>query len=215
MPDQEGEASEVALAGLTASGHAGGDAVGDHPRRQIVEHQRAGADDGIGAGIRRARDEVVVATEDRYPRDELAARPAAVEHPHRGVEPASEDGVDHLSTLVGSADHDHAAHDALPPAEPRNGSMVAWPGALTPWPLNTCATVLPMISRSRRVERWSTYHTSNANFSSHVTALRPFTCAQPVIPGRTSWRRACWVVYSGRYSMSSGRGPTRLMSPCT
>ena len=27
------------------------------------------------------------------------------------------------------------------------------------------------------------------------TALRPLTCAQPVIPGRTSWRRACSALY--------------------
>ena len=35
------------------------------------------------------------------------------------------------------------------------------------------------------------------------------------MPGRTSWRRACSGEYSGRYSISSGRGPTRLISPAS
>ena len=47
------------------------------------------------------------------------------------------------------------------------------------------------ISRSRRNERRSTYSTSRLSRSSHETALRPDTCARPVTPGRTSWRRAC------------------------
>src|SRR5664280_3469172 len=33
------------------------------------------------------------------------------------------------------------------------------------------------------------------------------------MPGRMEWRRACAAEYSGRYSISSGRGPTTLMSP--
>ena len=39
--------------------------------------------------------------------------------------------------------------------------------------------------------QWSTYHTSRANFRSQLTSLRPFTWAQPVIPGFMSCRRAC------------------------
>jgi hypothetical protein len=34
------------------------------------------------------------------------------------------------------------------------------------------------------------YSTSNWNFSYQVIASWPFTCAQPVIPGLTSWWRA-------------------------
>ena len=44
-------------------------------------------------------------------------------------------------------------------------------------------------------------------------ALRPLTCACPVMPGRTKWRLACSWLYNGKYSMSSGRGPTMLISP--
>jgi len=43
---------------------------------------------------------------------------------------------------------------------------------------------------SQRLTR-STYHTSSSNFSSQLTALRPLICAQPVMPGSTSCRRAC------------------------
>ena len=60
---------------------------------------------------------------------------------------------------------------------------------------------------------WRTYHTSRLNFSSQLMALRPFTCAQPVRPGRTSWRWRCSSLYSGRYFTSRGRGPTMDMSP--
>src|SRR5690606_36100525 len=41
----------------------------------------------------------------------------------------------------------------------------------------------------------------------------PLTCAQPVIPGFTSCRRYCSGVYKGKYSIRSGLGPTRLISP--
>ena len=83
------------------------------------------------ADLRRELREVVVAPEDGDSGDELVARERAVEHADRGVEPAGEDGVEHLPALVGPADHDDAAHDAALPL-PRNGSIVAWPGALTP-----------------------------------------------------------------------------------
>lgn len=51
------------------------------------------------------------------------------------------------------------------------------------------------------------------NFCSQEMALRPLICAQPVMPGRTSWRRACVLLYRGRYSTNNGLGPMRLMSP--
>jgi len=59
----------------------------------------------------------------------------------------------------------------------------------------------------------STYQASSSNLLSQSTAFRPLTWAQPVIPGRTSCLLACSGVYSGRYSINNGRGPTRLMSP--
>ena len=39
------------------------------------------------------------------------------------------------------------------------------------------------IRASRAVERWSTYQTSSSMRSCHGSAARPFTCAQPVMPG--------------------------------
>src|SRR5690606_19272141 len=66
---------------------------------------------------------------------------------------------------------------------------------------------------SSQKDQLSTYQTSYSNFSSQESAFRPFTCAQPVMPGRTLCRRACSGVYKGKYSIRSGRGPTRLMSP--
>src|SRR5699024_2392316 len=59
----------------------------------------------------------------------------------------------------------------------------------------------------------STYQTSSLNLSSQLIALRPLICAQPVTPGRTSCRRYCSAEYKGRYSISKGRGPTKLISP--
>ena len=59
----------------------------------------------------------------------------------------------------------------------------------------------------------STYQASSSNLIFQSTAFRPLTWAQPVIPGRTSCLLACSGVYSGRYSINNGRGPTRLMSP--
>ena len=72
----------------------------------------------------------MVTAEHGNARDLVAARERGVEHADDGVEPASDDGVDHLTPLVGTADDHDAAHDALP----RNRSMVAWSGALTPCP---------------------------------------------------------------------------------
>ena len=50
-------------------------------------------------------------------------------------------------------------------------------------------------------------------FRATTSALRPCTCAQPVMPGRASSRRRCDEVYLSTYFTGNGRGPTRLMSP--
>ena len=59
------------------------------------------------------------------------------------------------------------------------------------------------------------YQMSSFSRSLNRSVLRPFTAAQPVIPGRMSCRRRSSGVYFSRYSTSRGRGPTRLMSPRT
>src|SRR5690554_573286 len=100
-------------------------------------------------------------------------------------------------------------HESLPV----NLAMVASPSALIPSRTNTFFTVRNRILISNHSERLSIYHTSSLNFSSQLSELRPLTCAQPVTPGRTSWRRYCSVEYKGRYSINNGRGPTKLISP--
>src|SRR5690606_19450983 len=96
---------------------------------------------------------------------------------------------------VASPADDDDAHAARPPASapavPVNSGMVASPAAEMPSRARTLRRVRRRILRSRAREAWSTYQTSRANFSSQVRALRPLTWAQPVRPGRTSWRRAC------------------------
>ena len=59
----------------------------------------------------------------------------------------------------------------------------------------------------------STYQMSSSIRSLHGMRVRPLTCAQPVMPGRTSSRRRWRSVYRSTWSRRSGRGPTRLMSP--
>ncbi len=94
-----------------------------------------------------------------------------------------------------------------------NSSIVACPGWLIPSRFRIFPIVMAIILMSSHNDWWSTYHTSSRNFSSQLMALRPLTWAQPVIPGRTSWRRACSGVYRSRYCMRRGRGPTKLISP--
>src|SRR5690606_9285802 len=79
--------------------------------------------------------------------------------------------------------------------------------------LNTFIIVLNRICRSNTKLWFSTYQTSYSNFCSHDIALRPFTCAHPVIPGFTSWRFCCHSLYKGKYSGNKGLGPTKLISP--
>ena len=76
-------------------------------------------------------------------------------------------------------------------AVPMNSGIVASPSALIPSRFSTFHAVRTRIFRSSKKDRLSTYQTSRANFSSQVIAFRPLTCAQPVRPGLTSWRRAC------------------------
>ena len=49
-------------------------------------------------------------------------------------------------------------------------------------------TVLARILRSSTSDRCSTYHTSSSMRSGQGSDARPFTWAQPVIPGLTSRR---------------------------
>ena len=50
----------------------------------------------------------------------------------------------------------------------------------------TANSVINITFRSVNKETWSTYHTSRLNFSDQLIALRPWHCAHPVMPGRTS-----------------------------
>jgi len=61
--------------------------------------------------------------------------------------------------------------------------------------------------------QWSTYQTFNLNFSVQLMVLRPWHWAQPLMPGRTSCRRACSGEYSGKYCGNKGRGPIKDISP--
>ena len=54
--------------------------------------------------------------------------------------------------------------------------------------------VRAMMRRSSRTLRWSTYQTSSSIRSGQEIDVRPFTWAQPVIPGLTSSRRRWWGV---------------------
>src|SRR5688572_11082038 len=79
--------------------------------------------------------------------------------------------------------------------------------------LKTFLMVRNNILKSNAKDIWSTYQTSNSNLLSQLIALRPFTCAHPVIPGLTSCLLFCKDEYKGKYSTNKGRGPTKLMSP--
>lgn len=52
--------------------------------------------------------------------------------------------------------------------------------------LSTFFAVVHTIDKSVFSEIWSTYHTSSSNYCPQDMALRPWHCAQPVMPGRTS-----------------------------
>lgn len=96
---------------------------------------------------------------------------------------------------------------------PLKGSIVACPSWLIPSLRNTFQMVSNKIFRSRPKLKWSTYQTSSSNFCSQDIAFLPLTWAQPVIPGSTSCRLCCSLVYKGRYCSNKGLGPTKLISP--
>src|SRR5713101_2785943 len=72
-----------------------------------------GYDEVVGVHLGRAHPQLVVGAEDGDARDLVAARECTVEHTDDGVETPRHDGVDHLASLVGAADHDDPAHDDL------------------------------------------------------------------------------------------------------
>lgn len=68
-------------------------------------------------------------------------------------------------------------------------STPSW-GVVVPWRDTTLPIVINRIRRSSQSDLLSAYQTSKSNFSGHEMLVRPLTCAHPVIPGRTSCRRA-------------------------
>ncbi len=92
---------------------------------------------------------------------------------------------------------------------------LAW---LTPLRRSTTFAVGPGCAGPAVTDWWSTYQTSMARRSRHDVALRPFTCAQPVTPGRTSSRRACSSEYRGqvrrRAAAAARRGSSDPRTTC-
>src|SRR6185312_8235678 len=95
----------------------------------------------------------------------------------RGVEAEAGPGA-HRGSLGGGVD-------------PSKRGIVAWSSALTPRRVSTFATLCTSSFASSQRDQLSTYQTSQANFSSQVSALRPFASTGPAIPGGRSWRRSC------------------------
>src|SRR5271157_1054895 len=133
-------------------------------------------------------------------------RPGDIERSQRAQ------GSDDDLGMTTRADDPDQPHEPLP-SDPRNGTTVTSPRPEMPSRRRTLTRVIVRILASSLNDQWSTYQVSSRNFSSQSIAFRPLTCAQPVIPGRTSWRLACSGVYRARYCISSGRGPMRLKSP--
>src|ERR1700761_834450 len=80
--------------------------------------------------------------------------------------------------------------DRLTPSRTRGPLVqVCSESGARPWPVTTDQAVFSRMRRSRERLRWSTYQTSSSIRSSQGMPARPWTWAQPVIPGRTSWRR--------------------------
>ena len=69
--------------------------------------------------------------------------------------------------------------------------------------------------RSKTIDLCSTYQISWESRVIQSTEFLPFTCAQPVIPGKHSSLRRCSGEYRAIYLTGSGLGPTRLISPRT
>lgn len=79
--------------------------------------------------------------------------------------------------------------------------------------LKTFCMVLMKIFKSSNNDILSTYQISYSNLLLNSNKFRPLTCAHPVMPGRTSWRRRCVSLYNGRYCTNKGLGPIKLISP--
>src|SRR5690554_5724530 len=135
-------------------------------------------------------------------------RPGIIKKHH--LIPARQPGSIGYHLAVATGTENGKAHQSLLPVDL---DIVTSPSPLISSRTSTFFTVSNRIFTSSQSDRLSTYRTSSRNLSSQEIALRPFTCAQPVTPGRASWRRYCSCEYSGRYSINSGRGPTRLISP--
>src|SRR5262249_53641928 len=129
-------------------------------------------------------------------------------HPPRDVrdDTGMAGGADDQEPLRSTAHHDHGSL-------PRKTGTDALPSGVMPRRRATLVKVLRRIWMSTASDTFSTYQRSQSNFCSHVSAFRPLTCAQPVMPGSTSWRRAWRGEYRSRYSTSNGLGPTRLIWP--
>ena len=75
-------------------------------------------------------------------------------------------------------------------------------GVVIPSRRTTVRIIFTRTSVSMRRSCSSTYSRSSTKRWSHSMALRPLTWASPVMPGRTSCRRACYGVSRGRNSTS-------------
>ena len=114
----------------------------DTTTRRVVAD---GDDEVVGAHLRRAHRELVVAAEHGTPTTSVTAWQRPVEHADRRC---GTRGRRWRRSPAGPGPRRRSRSPGSLPSLPRNGSMVACPGALTPWPLNTCDTVLPRISTS-------------------------------------------------------------------
>ena len=89
-------------------------------------------------------------------------------------------------------DHDERADEPEPGRPPLRHSSARHPPVAPLYvPPNRASGVRSRIRRSTRGERCSTYHTSSSIRSAHGSVARPWICAQPVSPGRTSSLRRC------------------------
>ena len=87
-------------------------------------------------------------------------------------------------------DHDERADDPDPGRTPLGHSSARHPPVVPLYvPPKSASGVRRRIVRSTRGERCSTYQTSSSIRSAHGSVARPWICAQPVRPGRTSRRR--------------------------
>src|SRR5690606_6470880 len=98
------------------------------------------------------------------------ARPGIVVKINTGPTRTQGGFSNHLAVTAG-AQYGQSLHSLLPV----NFGMVASPSALMPSRAKTLRMVRYSILMSNQILRLSTYHTSNANFSSQEIALRPLT----------------------------------------